>query len=231
MDFHTWISTHGGFISRHSLWSGNFADAIDRTPEPDLPSTASATLSMNKATQRKQTLGKEAKCNCIYQFDHSPGLTQFDWYVDEGSDDGLLQGLASSIVNQLFKQYEPHDTVLMIDMNELKHKIGLPTPQSNPQIMFEQIAPLENQFKTTMMSSEKIAIALEKLPSEYQSVLTLEMSKEGHRIIPRHIEDVAFQYWREVYSSYAKNTIIDSKSEDKTDEKEVALMAFNRTCH
>ena len=64
-----------------------------------------------------------------------------------------LQGLASSIVNQLFKQYEPHDTVLMIDMNELKHKVGLPTPQSNPQIMIDQIASLENQFKTTMMSS------------------------------------------------------------------------------
>ena len=92
----------------------------------------------------------------------------------------------------IVQKYEPHDTVLMIDMNQLKQAIGLPTPQSSPQIMFEQIASLENQFKTTMTSSEKIAIAIEKLPSEYQGVLTSEMSKEGHSIMPRHIEDVAF---------------------------------------
>ena len=68
---------------------------------------------------------------------------------------GWPQGLASSIVNQLFEEYEPHDTVSMNDMNRLKQKIGLPTPDSNPQIMFKQIASMENQFKTTMTSSEK----------------------------------------------------------------------------
>ena len=58
--------------------------------------------------------------------------------------------------------------------------------------MFEQIPSLENQFQTTMMSSEKIVIAIKKLPSKYQGILTSEMSKEGHSIMPRHIEDVAF---------------------------------------
>ena len=43
-----------------------------------------------------------------------------------------------------------------------------------------------------MMSSEKIAIAIKKLHSEYQGVPTSEMIKEGHSITPRHIEDVAF---------------------------------------
>ena len=103
-----------------------------------------------------------------------------------------LQGLASSVINPIFEKYKAHDTVSMIDMNWLKQKIRLPTPESNPQNMFEQIASLENQFKMTMMSSEKIAIAIEKLHSEYQGVLTSEMSKEGARIMPRHIEDVAF---------------------------------------
>ena len=46
------------------------------------------------------------------------------------------QGLASSVINQLFEKYEPHDTVSMINMNRLKQKTGLPTPDSNPQIMF-----------------------------------------------------------------------------------------------
>ena len=105
-------------------------------------------------------------------------------------------GLASMVVNQLFEKYEPHNTVSMINMNRLKEKIGLPTPDSNHQIMFEQIASLDNQCKTQILSSEKIAIAI-KMPPEYQGVLTSEMSKEGtpSSITPKHIEDVAFQYW------------------------------------
>ena len=97
--------------------------------------------------------------------------------------------------------------------------------------MFEQIASSKNQFKTTMMSSEKIAIAIGKLASKYQGVLTLEMSKEGHSIMPRHIEDVTFQYWRAVYGSYVRNGVHDNKPEDETDEDEVTLVAFNGTCH
>ena len=45
--------------------------------------------------------------------------------------------------------------------------------------MFEQIASLENQYRTNMTNSEKIAIAIEKLPSEYLQVLMAEMHKEG----------------------------------------------------
>ena len=100
--------------------------------------------------------------------------------------------LASSVVNQLVEKYEPHDIVSMIDMNRLKLMIGSPIPESNPQIMFEQIASLENQLKTTMTSSEKIAITIKNWPSEYKGVLTSEMSKEGHSIIPRHLEAMAF---------------------------------------
>ena len=43
-----------------------------------------------------------------------------------------------------------------------------------------------------MISSEKIAIAIKKLLSEYQGVLTSERSKEGCSITPKYIEDVAF---------------------------------------
>ena len=103
------------------------------------------------------------------------------------------QGLASVVVNQLFEKYKPHDNVSMINRNRLKQKIGLPMPDSNPQVMLEQIVLLENQFKTPMLDSEKNAIAIKKLLPEYQGMLTSKMSKEGRRITPRHIEDVAFQ--------------------------------------
>ena len=97
--------------------------------------------------------------------------------------------------------------------------------------MFEQIASLENQFKTTMTNSEKIAVAIEKLPAEYQLVLTAEMHQEESGITAFAIKNAAFQYWRSVYGSYATNAMIDGTQEDKQNDKEVALMAFNGTCH
>ena len=204
MDFHTWWFCFQAFAM---VWK--FMEAIDRTPKTDLPSTASTTLSTNEATQRKQIPAKRQNAIAF------PNLTAD---LNSPSLIGMLmraqmmawpQGLASSIMNQLFQKYKPHDTFSMIDMNHLKQKIELPTPmidmnhlkqkielptpKSNPQTMFEQIALLENQFKTTMTNSEKIGIVIDKLLSKYQGVLTSEMSKEGHSIMPRHIEDVTFQ--------------------------------------
>ena len=97
--------------------------------------------------------------------------------------------------------------------------------------MFEQIASLENQLKTNMSNSEKIAISIEELQPKYQLVLTAEMWKEGGSITATHIENVAFQYWRSVYRSCAMNVMIDGTQDDTDNDKEVALMVFNRTCH
>ena len=58
---------------------------------------------------------------------------------------------------QLFEKYEPKDKVILIDMNRLKQKIGLTNAQGNPQEMFEQMAAIENQFKTEIPEAEKVA--------------------------------------------------------------------------
>ena len=86
-------------------------------------------------------------------------------------------------------------TVSLIDMNCLKQKIALSNEQGNPQELFEQIAAIENQFKTEIPEVEKVAMAIEKLPAEYQSVLTAEMRKEGTGIMSSHIESAAVQHW------------------------------------
>ena len=76
--------------------------------------------------------------------------------------------------------------------------------------MFEQIAALENQFKTPMGDSEEIVIAIKKLPAEYQPVLTAEMRKEGSKLTASHIENATFQHWWLVHGSFAKNTVMDT---------------------
>ena len=98
--------------------------------------------------------------------------------------------------------------------------------------MFEQIAALENQFKTPISDSEKIVIAIEKLPAEYQPVLTAKMRKEAGMLTASHIENTTFQYWWLVHGLSTKNTVIDvANNQDSESGKEVALAAFNGTCN
>ena len=54
------------------------------------------------------------------------------------------------------------------------------------------MAALENQFKKRMDDSEKITIAIEKLPVKYQHVLTAEMRKEGSLLMAQHIKTPLF---------------------------------------
>ena len=96
-------------------------------------------------------------------------------------------GLVSMVVKQLLDKFEPQDTMSLFDTNHLQQQIGLKTLESNPQTMFEQIAALENQLKTPMSDSEKIAIGIKKFPAEYQPVLTVKMRKEGGMLMASHI--------------------------------------------
>ena len=104
---------------------------------------------------------EEMQCYCVCKLNHGPRFPKFDWGAVRAQMLAWPQRLASLVTNQLFEKYEPHNTVSMIDMNTLKQNIGLPTPDSNPQIMFEQIASLENQFKTyRILSKSKILLVL-----------------------------------------------------------------------
>ena len=76
-----------------------------------------------------------------------------------------------------------------------------------------------------------MAMAIEKLPAEYRSVLTAEMRKEGVGITSSHIESAAFQHWRAMYGSFASNPVIDDGANTADNNKEVALAAFSGTCN
>ena len=195
-----------------TVWK--FAAVIGKVPEADSPARENASLSTTAEVADRQRAAK--KCNAI-------AFANLTMALDSPSLIGMLMraqtdnwpsGLASMVMRQLFDKFKPQDTVSLIDMNQLKQRIGLQTPESNPQLLFEQMAALENQFKKTMDESEKVAIAREKLPFEYQPVLTVEMRKEGSLVTAQHIENAAFQHWWSFDGSYANNSVIDGASQD-----------------
>ena len=94
------------------------------------------------------------------------------------------------------------------------------------------MAALENQFKKRMDNSEKITIAIEKLPVKYQPLLNVEMRKEGTMLMAQHIENDTFQHWQSVHGLYANNTVIDGPNKEEKDKgKELALAVFSGTCN
>ena len=152
-------------------------------------------------------------------------------------------GLACNVIKQLFEKYEPKDMVSLIDMNHLKQKIALSNEQgflnrslflggtgdaSSSEAYCCNRKPVQ---KTEIPEAEKVAMVIEKLPVEYQSILTAEMRKEGTGIVSSHIESAAFQPWRTMYGSFASNPVIDNEKTTSESNKEVALAAFSGTCH
>ena len=205
--------------------------AISQTEEPDLPESEAAALNSDANIAEKQKMAK--KRNAI-------AFANLTAALDSPSLIGILMraqttewpsGLACNVLKQLFEKYEPKDTVSLIDMNRLKQKIGLTNAQGNHQELFEQMAAIENQFKTEIPEAEEVDMAIEKLPVEYQSVLTAEMRKEGIGITSSHIESAAFQHWRAMYGLFASKPIIGTDTTTTESIKEVALAAFNGTCH
>ena len=196
------------FSAFATVWK--FKQAVGQTEDPDLPESEGAALNTDANIAEKQKMAK--KRNAI-------AFANLTAVLDSPSLIGILMraqttewpsGLACNVIKQLFEKYELKDTVSLIDMNRLKQKIGLTNTQGNPQELFEQMAAIKNQFKTEIPEAEKVAMAIEKLPAEYPSVLTAEMRKEGVGITSSHIESAAFQHWRAMYGSFASNPVIDN---------------------
>ena len=160
--FQTWWFRFSAFAT---MWK--FILAMGQTEEPDLPESETAALNTDVNVAEKQNMAK--KRNAI-------AFANLTAALDSPSLIGILMraqttewpsGLACNVIKQLFEKYEPKDTVSLIDMNHLKQKIGLTNMQGNPQELFEQMAAIENQFKTVIPEAEKVAMAIEKLPVEY----------------------------------------------------------------
>ena len=188
--FQTWWFQFSAFAT---VWK--FKSAVGQSEEPDLPESETVALSTDMNVAEKQKMAKKrnaiAFANLAVALD-SPSLIGI---LMRAQTTAWPSGLVCNVIKQLFEKYELKDTVSLIDMNHLKQKIALSNTQGNPQELLEQIAAIENQFKTEIAEAEKVAMAIKKLPVEYQSVLTAEMRKQGTGIKSSHIESAAFQHW------------------------------------
>ena len=223
--FQTWWFWFSAFAT---VWK--FKSAFGQSEEPDLLESETA-LSTDANVAEKQKMAKKRNAITFANLTvalHSPSLMRI---LVRAQTTAWPSGLACNVIKQLFEKYEPKDMVSLIDMNCLKQKIALLNEQGNPQELFEQIAAIENQFKTEIPEAEKVAMVIEKLPVEYRSVLTAEMRKEGTGITSSHIESAAFQHWRTMYGSFASNPVIDNEKATSESNKEVALAAFSGMCH
>ena len=217
------------FSAFATMWK--FKPAIGQIEEPDLPESEAVALNTDENVAEKQKMAKKRNAIAFANLTAALDSTSLIRILMRAQSTAWPSGLACNVIKLLFEKYEPKDTLSLIDMNHLKQKIGLSNAQGNPQELFEQIAAIENQFKTEIPEAEKAAMAIEKLPVEYRSVLTAEMIKEGTGITSSHIENAAFQHWRTMYGLFASNPIIDTETTTTEMNKEVALAAFSGTCH
>jgi len=133
------------------------------------------------------------------------------------------EGLAYLVVRELNKRYRPRDIVSRVEMrqklNQVKMKKG-----SDPAVLFETLAAIEDQFDGFGMIDEAdlIAIVLDVAPDDFQAVLTAEQRIRGKELTLYDLEVVMTQHYRQTNRG---------RSTRRDEGGEVLLSAVNITCY
>jgi hypothetical protein len=199
----------------------NFAAAIERTKETELPATEVTDVSsdMPKKSARDRNMMAIACLTASFQDD---GLLNM---VEQSMTSDWPSGLACVVVDELFKKYRPVDVMSRVEMRSRLNHVSMKT-DDDPRVMFDQLASIQNAYNTTARKIDPddfIAVALEKAPDQYKSILTAEQRSKGTSLTLADLCSCMNDLYR------ARNPIIDSTKK----QQEVSLAAttkFNGIC-
>ncbi|KAL7577787.1 hypothetical protein ACA910_010543 [Epithemia clementina (nom. ined.)] len=103
------------------------------------------------------------------------------------------------------------------------------TKKEDPTTLFKQILKIENQFNTTVVKEDAIAIILDASPSEYQPGLIAGQRAKGNALTIQDLAEAMDQHWRCVYGKQNTKTIMGE--EGTATEVSLAGVAFHGTCY
>jgi hypothetical protein len=117
----------------------NFAAAIERTKETELPATEVTDVSsdMPKKSARDRNMMAIACLTASFQDD---GLLNM---VEQSMTSDWPSGLACVVVDELFKKYRPVDVMSRVEMRSRLNHVSMKT-DDDPRVMFDQLASIQN---------------------------------------------------------------------------------------
>jgi hypothetical protein len=114
------------------------------------------------------------------------------------------KGLAHLVVCKLNKKFKPKDIITKVEIRQKLNQVNM-KKESDPAILFELLAVIEDQYDGIGVTEEAnlIAIVLDVATNKYQAVLTSEQSSKGDNLTLQDLETVMTQHYCQIHRNQA----------------------------
>jgi hypothetical protein len=179
--------THDGF----QLWwirfksyaqVHKFAQALLRGGDPDLPTTDAENLSDDEEVAERQEKAKRRNQIALAQFAMAFTKDSEMAMLYEAETTDWPNGLATIVVNALFRKYCPQDTASLVELQEELNDIKM-KDRDDPAVLFGKIAKIKNKYNNTQVQArpeQLLAAVIRAAPKDYKAVLTMEQRAKGN---------------------------------------------------
>jgi Reverse transcriptase (RNA-dependent DNA polymerase) len=223
---HGSIPTFDGSIDKYTMWwtkfrafamLNGFGDAIQDEPDPDLPDKWNDVIDASTESGKKQLTAKKKNDITISSFTMAFTREGIMRMVSKAKTKEWPEGVAYLIVKELKRKYRPNDIISKVELRQRLNQVSM-KKGSDPSILFETLAAIEDQYDGIGAVSETdlIAIVLDVATDEYQAVLTGEQRAKGDDLSLNDLELIMRQHYRQINRS---------KTNRRSDVGEVLLTA------
>jgi hypothetical protein len=165
------IPTFDGTASKFMLWwskykafamISGFAESIREEPDPMLPSSHDQEIDMKSEDGAKMILAKKRNDMVVSSFTMAftkEGITRL---VSRLKTKEWPNGLAYLVVKELNNKFRPKDIISKVEMRQRLNQVSM-KKGSNPAVLFETLAAIEDQFSGigNLEETDFIAIVLD----------------------------------------------------------------------
>jgi hypothetical protein len=172
-----------GSLKNYQMWwtkfrafatLSGFAEAIKEDPDPMLPtSSTTAVEDTEDAAKMKFAILKNDLAMSSFTIAFTKeGIMRL---VSQAKTKEWPDGAAHLIVRMLNKKFRPNDMMSKVELRQQLNKVVM-KKGSNPAVLFETLAAVEDTYGGNVDEAELIAIVLDAATDKYQSVLMAEQS-------------------------------------------------------
>jgi hypothetical protein len=199
-----------------------FIQALKIGGESDMPDKEEMVLDATDDVDKKKIAAK--KRNAIAMAHLTMALTTEGSMalVFEAMDENWPAGLAHKVVETMFQEYQPRDTMTRVELRTRLNKITMKRGD-DPRVIFEQLSAVKNMYNTAtskIKEEDLIAVVIAAAPKDYQGVLTNEQLRLGGQLKLTDLHKAMNALWRSLGGSKSGGG----------DHDELALSAFDGYC-
>ena len=228
------VPTFDGDEAKYPIWWSRFSavaklkgfhKALLDGGDPDLPDYEDEAIDVSTAEGKRKQAAVRRNDVAISCFTMAFTTEALIGLIYKAQEDIWPNGLAYKVVEELKALYRPKDKISRVELRARLNKVKM-NDSDNPRVMFEQLAAIQNMFKSSELEVDEedlMAVILGQAPKAYANVLATEQQMRGDLLTLKDLEKAMTIHWR-INGSVGGN----ASGEGGT---EMALTSFVGTCY